>query len=160
MPAGQADVERPSSHREAEVFLGDFYRLEPVQQKTSQDFFQKRVYPALLKRGVDYHPSSSGSLMSRTMYATSRLFIAPQDSGKRRLNTSYLLGTLASAAMHSAYQPYWRRSAAQPFSEFGATIGNDAGMNMLHEFGPGIRQLMKSHEPKFVTAIEQHIHHN
>jgi hypothetical protein len=149
-----------SSHRDAEVLFGDFYRLQPVQQNGSQDFFQKRVYPTLLKRGIEYHPSSSGGLMSRTMYATSRLFLAPQDSGKSRLNTSYLLSTLASAAMQSAYRPYWRRSAAQPFSDFGATIGNDAGMNMLHEFGPGIRQLMKSHEPKFVTAIQEHLHHN
>lgn len=98
--------------------------------------------------------------MGRAMYATSRLFIAPEDSGGKRLNTSYLLSTLTSAVAHSAYRPYWRRSVSQPFSEFGATIGNDAGMNVLHEFGPGIRQLMKSHEPKFVSAIEEHLHHN
>lgn len=146
------------SHRDAQILFGDAYRLEPVPEKQSEDFFQKHLYPTLLKRGLDYHPSSSSGLLSRATYATSRLFIEPEDSGKSRLNTSYLLGTLASAAMHSAYRPYWRRSISQPFSEFGASIGNDAGMNILHEFGPGIRQLMKSHEPKFVSAIEQHLH--
>src|SRR5579859_2531574 len=158
-PAGEADLAHASSSRDAQLWFGDFYRFEPVRQE-SGDFFQKRVYPTLLKRDVNYHPVSSGSFVSRATYAASRFILAPEDSGKKRLNTSYLLGTLASAAMHSAYRPYWRRSVSQPFSEFGATIGNDAGMNMLHEFGPGIRQLMKSHEPKFVSAIEEHLHHN
>ena len=159
----RAQVGEPGLHisqRDAQVLFGDSYRLEPLQEKQSEDFFQRRLYPALLKRGLDYHPSSSSGLLSRATYATSRLFVAPEGSGKTRVNTSYLLSTLASAAMHSAYRPYWRRSVSQPFSEFGATIGNDAGMNILHEFGPGLRQLMKSHEPRFVSAIEEHIHHN
>lgn len=149
------------SYRDAQVLFGDSYRLEPLPERESGDFFQKHLYPTLLKRGLEYRPSSSSGFLSRATYATSRLFFEPEDSGKKRLNTSYLLGTLASAAMHSAYRPYWRRSISQPFSDFGASIGNDAGMNILHEFGPGIRQLMKSHEPKFVSAIEEHItHHN
>jgi hypothetical protein len=44
-----------------------------------------------------------------------------------------------------------------PFSDFGSTVGNDAGMNLWHEFGPGIQQLMKSHAPKFVSKIEERI---
>jgi hypothetical protein len=27
----------------------------------------------------------------------------------------------------------------------------------LHEFGPGIQQLMKNHLPRFVSRIEEHI---
>lgn len=128
---------------------------EPVQ-KESGDFFAKHLYPSLLKRRLNYHPASSGSLMGRATYAASRIFVT-DDSGKGRLNTSYFLGVLTSAAIHTAYRPYWTRSPSQPFNDFGSTIGNDAGMNLFHEFGPGFQQLMKSHAPRFVSRIEERL---
>ena len=130
--------------------------VEPVQNK-SGDFFDKHLYPSLLKRRLNYHPASSDSLMGRATYAASRIFVTRDDSGKGRLNISYFLGVLTSAAIHSAYRPYWRRSPSQPFNDFGSTIGNDAGMNLFHEFGPGLQQLMKSHTPKFVSRIEERL---
>jgi len=136
-----------------------FALLDPVEpiQKESGDFFDKYLYSSLLKRRLNYHPASTDSLMGRATYAASRLFVTRDDSGKDRLNTSYFLRVLTSAAIHTAYRPYWRRSPSQPFNDFGSTIGNDAGMNLFHEFGPGLQQLMKSHAPKFVSRIEERI---
>jgi hypothetical protein len=62
---------------------------------------------------------------------------------------------LTSVAKDTASTPYWRRRVGEPFSDFGSTIGNDVGMNVLHEFEPAIKQLLKNHTPKFVTAIEE-----
>ncbi len=39
-------------------------------------------------------------------------------------------------------------------------IGSDAGINLLHEFGPGIRQMVKGHTPKFVSKIKENITHD
>ncbi|MGA7170621.1 MAG: hypothetical protein WBX08_15810, partial [Candidatus Sulfotelmatobacter sp.] len=75
-------------------------------------------------------------------------------------NTSYLVRVLASAAADTASRPYWRRSVGEPFSDLGSTVGNDAGTNLWHEFRPGIEQVMKSHTPRFVSRIEEHIIHN
>ena len=133
-----------------------FLKAEPVQ-KESGDFFDKYLYPSLLKRHLDYHPSTSSSLMGRATYAASRVFITRDATGKGRVNTSYFVGVLGTAALHMAYRPYWARSASAPLSNFGSTLGNDAGMNVLHEFGPGLQQLMKSHAPKFVSKIEERI---
>jgi len=130
------------------------YTAQPTRKEPS-DFFGKYLYPSLLKRNLDYRPSSGGSVLGRATYAASRIFVTHDNSGKGRLNTSYFLAGLSSAAMHSAYRPYWRRGVSEPFSDFGSTIGNDAGMNLFHEFGPGIQQLMKSHAPKFVSRIEE-----
>jgi hypothetical protein len=58
---------------------------------------------------------------------------------KEKLNTSYFLGVLSLIAMHTAKSPYRTRTASAPFSDFGSTIGNDAGVNLFHEFGPGIQ---------------------
>lgn len=132
------------------------YSQEPAQEN-STDLFGKYLYPTLLKRNLNYHPSSSDSLMGRAMYAASRILVSHDETGKEHVNTSYFLGVLSSAALHMAYRPYWNRSASTPFSDFGSTVGSDAGMNLLHEFRPGLEQLMKSHAPRFVSRIEDRI---
>jgi len=79
------------------------------------------------------------------------------DSGKTTLNTSYFLGVLTSVAISTAYRPYWTRSASATFKTFGSTIGSDAGINILHEFAPGVRQMIKRRAPKFVSRIEERV---
>jgi len=132
-----------------------FYQQKP-DQNTFHDFFTRHLYPASLpKRNLNYHPANEG-LVRRATYAASRTLITRDDFGKARLNTSYLLRMLTSVAKDTASTPYWRRRFGEPFSDFGSTIGNDVGMNVLHEFKPGIEQLLKNHTPKFVTAMEEH----
>lgn len=126
-------------------------------QKESHGFFDKYLYPSQLKQNLRYHPSTSGSFMGRATYAASRIFITRDDSGKGRINTSYFLGVLTSVAIQTAYRPYWARSSSRTFNNFASTIGSDAGMNVFHEFGPGIRHMVKGHAPKFVSRIEERI---
>ena len=113
----------------------------------------------LLNQQSSYHSSSSNSLMGRATYAGSRIFVRRDEFGKTRLNTLYLLRTLGSMAAATASRPSWRRSLGEPFGDFGSTVGNDAGINLWHEFRPGIEQLMKSHTPKFVSRIKDRIDH-
>jgi hypothetical protein len=142
--------------RPAQVHFALIHDAE-ARQKPSSDFFDKYLYPTLLKRNLNYHPSTSDSVMGRAVYAASRIFVARDDSGRGKVNTSYFLGVLTSAAVHMANRPSWNRSASTPFSDFGSTVGNDAGMNLLHEFRPGLEQLMKTHAPRFVTRIEERV---
>jgi hypothetical protein len=126
-----------------------------VLQKESSVFFGKYLYPLLLRQDPRYHASTSDTVMGRATYAASRVLITRNDSGKRTLNTSYLLGVLTSAAVATAYRPYWARSASTTFKDLGSTIGSDAGINVFHEFWPGIRQVLKRHSPKYVKRIEE-----
>jgi hypothetical protein len=126
-------------------------------QKESGVFFSKYLYPALLKQDPRYHHSSSPSFWGRVMYAASRTVITRNDSGKATVNTSYFLGVLTSVAIATAYRPYWTRSTSATFTTFASTIGTDAGINILHEFEPGIRHIVKARAPKFVSRIEEHI---
>jgi hypothetical protein len=132
------------------------YRVALIQKESSA-FFGKYLYPSLLKQDPRYYPSTSDSFMGRATYAASRIFITRDDSGKTRLNTSYFLGVLTSVAISTAYRPYWARSTSGAFNNFGTTIGSDAGINVLHEFGPGIRQMVNAHTPRFVSRIEERI---
>jgi hypothetical protein len=114
--------------------------------------------PALLKRNTAFHGSSSTTLVGRATDAALSVIVTRDESGEHKLNTPYLLRVLTMATAHVAERPYWRRSIRQPFSDFGSTVGNDAGVNVLHEFQPGLLELVKSHEPKFVSRIEQRVH--
>jgi hypothetical protein len=135
------------------------YQLVFIQKK-SDVFLDRYLYPPLLKNQRYYYPSTSGTFMGRTTYAVSRIFITRDASGNGRLNTSYLLGVLSVVAIHSAYRPYWARSTSATFNNFGATIGSDAGMNVFHEFGPGIHQMVRGLTPKFVSRIAERITDN
>ena len=126
-------------------------------QEESSTFAGKHLYLPLLKHDPRYYASTSDSFIGRASYAASRIFVTRDESGKGRLNTSYFLGVLTSVALHTAYRPYWTRSTSATFNDFGSTIGSDAGMNVFHEFGPGIRQMVKGFTPKFVSRIEQRI---
>jgi hypothetical protein len=141
--------------------LGSGFGTLDVEHKPalteSPDFFGKHLYPALAKRNSSYHPSTSGSLLGRATYAASRPFVARDASGKGKLNTPYFLGVLGSAVAHTAYRPYWNRPASAPLSNFGSTIGNDAGVNLWHEFEPSVQHLMKSHAPQFVLKIAERV---
>jgi hypothetical protein len=128
---------------------------------TQEDnLISKYLYPSSLKPSPLYHPSTSSGFMGRATYSASRIFVTRDDSGKKRLNTSYFLGVLSSVAIHSAYRPYYARSSSAPFNDFGSTIGNDAGINLFHEFGPGFRQMVKHHTPKFALKLGERITHD
>lgn len=150
----ETEVGSLSSGRQAS--LTELYKGALIQKESSA-FFGKYLYPALLKQDPRYHPSSSQSFWGRAMYAASRTVITRNDSGKATLNTSYFLGVLTSVAISTAYRPYWTRSTSATFKTFGSTIGSDAGINILHEFAPGMRQIVNRHAPKFVSRIEERI---
>src|SRR5215813_2880897 len=148
------EVGSPSSGRQAR--LTELYKGALIQKESSA-FFGKYLYPALLKQDPRYHPSSSQSFWGRAIYAASRTVITRDDSGKPTLNTSYFLGVLTSVAISTAYRPYWTRSTSATLKTFGSTIGSDAGINLLHEFGPSIRQRVMGRAPKFVSRIEERL---
>lgn len=132
----------------------------PSMQKEHSSFIVKYLCPPLVKRTLLYHPSTSTTFMGRATYAASRMFVARNDSGKNRLNTSYFIGVLSLVAIHSARRPIWARPSSAPFNDFGSTIGNDAGINLFREFGPGIRQMVRGHTPRFALRIGERITHD
>ncbi len=129
-------------------------------QKESSTFVSSNPDLSLLRQNQLYRASTSNSFMGRATYAASRIFITRDDSGKERLNTSYFLQALASVASATASRPYWTRSASSTFNNFGSTIGSDAGLNVYREFGPGLRQVVRGHTPKFVSRIGNRITHS
>jgi hypothetical protein len=77
------------------------YKARSIEDR-SRAFFGRYLYPSVLEQRLRYHPSTSGRLMGRAAYAASRIFIARDDGGKGRLNTSYFLGVLTSVSARPA----------------------------------------------------------
>ena len=100
-------------------------------------------------------PESSG-VFGRAANAAADVILPRDGDGSRKLNTQYLLRVLTVATAHVGETPYWRRSPSQPVSDFGSMLGNDAGMNVFHVFQPGLMQLVKNREPRFVTRFQQY----
>jgi hypothetical protein len=123
----------------------------PSRQEDPNAIFRKYLSPR--KQPVNYYSANSGSVLGRATYAASRTVVLRDASGKGRLNTSYLLRALTAVAKDEASTPYWRRHRADAFSDFGSTVGNDAGMNVLHEFAPALQQVMKSHTPRVIAEL-------
>lgn len=131
-------------------------RSQPAQEK-SNTIFDKYLSPSTPKRQASSDSSSDGGFMTRATHAATSIFFTRDPSGKDRLNTAYFLRALTYAAAGTASRPYWRRSPGEPLSDFGSTVGNDAGMKVLHEFEPGLQHMMKSHAPRFVARIAEGI---
>jgi hypothetical protein len=119
--------------------------------------FRKYLSSSSVKRQPGYGSAGGGNLVGRATHAASHSVVTRSESGKSRLNTSYLLRALTSVAKDTASTPYWRRSAGAPLNDFGSTVGNDAGRNLWREFGPGIERLAKNHTPVFISKIEERI---
>jgi hypothetical protein len=132
---------------------------EPVRaQKEPTDFLSRLLNPSVPRQPSRYRASSRDGLWGRATDAASSIFVTRDESGQRRLNTSYFVGVLTMVAAHRAEHPYWARSSASaPLGDFGSTVGNDAGMNLLHEFGPGLRETVTGHMPSFVFRIQKRI---
>lgn len=128
-------------------------------RKTSEPLIFKHLYSSPGASNSRYRASDSDTLMGRATDAASRIFVVRDETGRRRINTTYFLRVATSIAAHNAARTYRARSGTAPLGDFGSTVGNDAGMNLLHEFGPAVRKATVSHLPVFVSRIAERIVH-
>ncbi|MGB7599060.1 MAG: hypothetical protein WBM24_02045 [Candidatus Sulfotelmatobacter sp.] len=140
---------------------GEFeaYQKQVFSAKDPNTVLAKYLRPPSSNQKPVCPPVDTENLMGRAVHAASRTFVTRDESGKGRINSSYFLRTLTAVVADTASRPYWRRSVGEPFSDFGSSVGNSAGMNVLHEFEPGLQQALKSHTPRFVSRLEQRIGH-
>ncbi|MGA8199333.1 MAG: hypothetical protein WA261_07130 [Candidatus Sulfotelmatobacter sp.] len=155
LDVGAGSSYAPNPHgAEFAVYQNNFSR-----QKDSNTILAKYLNPPSSNRKPAYSPADAGNLMDRAVHAASRTFVTRDEAGRGKINTSYFLRTFTAVVADTASRPYWRRSVGEPFSDFGSSVGNSAGMNVLHEFEPSLQQALKSHAPRFVSRIVQHVGH-
>ncbi len=136
--------------------FGRNYAAAVAEHETSS-FFGNYLFPKLLNQDPRFHPSEKDGFWTRSTYAASRVLITRDDYGKRTVNSSYLLGVLVSTAIGNLYRPPRYRNAGQTMMDFGSTVGGDAGMNVLKEFWPEVRDRLKPITPKRFRKMEDRL---
>ena len=126
---------------------------QTMSDHTEQAFFTKFLLPTMLHQDPRYHSSASTGYSNRAAYALSRVFIGRDDNGKSTLNTPELVGAVIAASLSSAYHPYHQPTPGHMMSNAASTIGSDAGINMLREFWPDIREHLMDHGPKLMQTL-------
>lgn len=102
-------------------------------------FFNKFLYPAILRQDPRYFPAQPGaSMRQRAQYAVTRVLITRHDSGRSQFNYSEALGNLSNASLANAYFASSQRTFGKTMFRFGSLFAADALGNLGREFWPDI----------------------
>jgi hypothetical protein len=103
-------------------------------------FFQRFLFPTLLKQDPRYFRNPDLPFFRRALYAMSRVLITRTDSGSETVNSSRILSIAASRAVADLYVPGERQGMNPVAACVSFTLLRDAGMNLAHEFWPDVRR--------------------
>jgi hypothetical protein len=104
------------------------------------DYLAGAILPTLLHQDPRYFRLAQGTVLHRTVYAMSRIFVIRSDSGKDVANWSELAGNAGSAAIATTYYPSSSRTVGDAASQWGFQVGTDALLNVVKEFWPDIHR--------------------
>src|SRR5580658_269029 len=114
---------------------------------TIENFMVNAVVPSALHTDPRYYQLGKGSVLHRTGYALSRLFITRTDSGHNTFNFGEIGGSFAAAAISTySYHPEADKTLSNTAEVWGTQVGYDAIRIVLNEFWPDIRR--KFHKDK------------
>jgi hypothetical protein len=97
------------------------------------------VIPALAHQDPRYFRIGEGSKKGRILYAVSRIFVAPMDSGRKTFNFSEWGGNAIAVAVSNAYYPD-TRNVGDNVQKLLLQCGTDAFSNILKEFWPDVKR--------------------
>ena len=121
------------------VGVGQRYGINLATAETDV-FFQRFLFPTLLRQDPRYFRNPDLPFLRRAMYAMSRVVITRTDGGAETVNSSRILSIAATRAVNNLYVP----GAEQGMRSIGTcvsfTLLRDAGMNLVHEFWPDVRR--------------------
>jgi len=101
------------------------------------------IFPSLLRQDPRYFQLGHGSIMHRTLYSVSRIFVTRNDSGSHGFNYSEIFGNAVAAGISDAYHPHDERTVSNTLSVWGTDVMWDATSNVLKEFWPDIRRKLR-----------------
>jgi len=118
---------------------------------------QSFALSSVLRQDPRYFHSFKKGLIPRAWYAGTRVLVTRNDQGQSTLNTSELLGALFASSLENAYYPSSDRGFNQTMTRYIGAIGSDATTNLLREFWPDIRRILRRHSPERIKQIEDRI---
>jgi hypothetical protein len=118
---------------------GQHYGIELATSETDV-FFQKFLFPTLLKQDPRYFRNPDLPFLKRAFYSMSRVLITRTDSGGQTFNSSRFLAAASARALSDLYVPGQRQGMHPLLGCVSFNLLRDAGMNLAHEFWPDLRR--------------------
>ena len=104
------------------------------------------IFPSLLRQDPRYFQLGHGSILHRSLYSVSRMFITRNDSGSHGFNYSEILGNAVAAGISNTYHPRDDRTLSNTASVWATDIMWDAASDVAKEFWPDIRRKLHKHK--------------
>lgn len=118
---------------------GQHYGIALATSETNV-FFERFLFPALLKQDPRYYRNPSLPFFKRALYSMSRVIITRTDNGSETINASRILGGAATRALSDLYVPGQSQGMRPISNTVTFDLARDAGMNLLREFWPDFRR--------------------
>lgn len=123
----------------------------------SRRFIQGFVLSAVLHQDPRYFPSKKSKKIPRAWYAATRVVVGKSDNGSDTFNSAEFLGALFTSSLQNAYYPEHDRGFGETMSRFLGALLSDASSNVLREFTPDMRRMIRRHAPEKIKQIEEKI---
>ncbi len=124
-----------------------------VADKESRQFFGDYLFPTLLKQDPRYFPKRRGGVWGRAWYATTRVLVTRNDNGNAAFNYSEILGVAFAKATSNLYYPDRQRGGWETANRILGTFQSDAASNIISEFWPEMRSVLKHCTPKSLRRV-------
>jgi hypothetical protein len=106
--------------------------------KTDRNYLVIWALPTILHEDERFYAKGKGRILTRAVYAASRVLITPNYHGHNTFNASEILGTAMAQGISRTYYPKSDRSIGSLAVKFGYAISRDAYTNVFREFWPDI----------------------
>jgi hypothetical protein len=107
---------------------------------TIENYMVNAVFASTLHQDPRYYQLGKGSILGRTGYSVSRIFVTRSDAGRSQFNFSEILGSAAAAGLYASYHPASDRTVAYTLTSWWSQVGYDTIAIVLKEFWPDIRR--------------------
>jgi hypothetical protein len=115
-----------------------------IRDATEAVFSDSVMSPVFHEDPRYYRLGPSHNFFIRLIYSGTRPIIGRTDGGRTSPNVAQLAGTLAGAALASAYYPPLNRGFTQTMETFGGSLGGSAVGDVVSEFYHDFTQVFRS----------------
>ena len=111
---------------------------EAVTRASSNSFFSSFVFASAFHHDPRFFPQSHPTFWGSVKYSATQIVISRNDSGKRVVNSSGLLGPLAAEGLANVYLPVSEQTIGKTFERYGTDTAWKFAGNMFKNYWPTI----------------------
>ncbi len=126
--------------------FGRYYWRGCVDKATG-NYLVLFALPTVFRQDERYYIKGRGSILHRSIYASSRVLITPDYHGHEVFNTSEILGRGIAQGISLSYDPDDEHTVGSFAGSYAFALGRDALTNLFREFWPDVATRLRHRHP-------------